>query len=123
MNLAALLAPKVASNLGAKGLLPHRRYFLIRTKAIEIVEARDTRGWSNTRAAKRLGLRSGAEFAQAYDCLKENGKRIVDFGDWSGVEAVIYAHFRDYEEDPEFLNILLRLGDPRVMQGGRLLSS
>jgi hypothetical protein len=119
-RLDCLLAPRLPSNPGARGLPPHRRYSLIRSAALEIVHAREEKGWSDTRAARRLGFRSGVEFAQAYDCLKINGKRLVDHRDWTGVEAAVYARFPDYEDDSKFREILLKFGDARVMPGGRL---
>src|ERR1700679_4256240 len=117
MNLAALLTPKRPPNIGARGLPPHQRYALIRSKAGEIIQAREdeAKRWSDTHAARRLGFRSSKEFAQAYECLKDNGKRLVDHADWSGVEAAIYARFPDYEDDHKFRDVLLRFGDIRVL--------
>lgn len=119
-RLNCLIAPKLPRNQGARGMPPHRRYELIRSQPIEIVQARDVRKWSDTHAARRLGFRSGVEFAKAYDCLKDNGKRLVDHGDWSGVEAAVYVRFPDHEDDPKFRELLLKFHDPRVMPGGRL---
>jgi hypothetical protein len=125
MNLSALLTPKQPANGGAKGLPPHHKYALVRSKVLEIIQAREdkSRRWSDTHAARRLGFRSGKEFAEAYSLLKNNGKRLVDHSDWSGVEAAIYSRFPDYEDDPKFHLILLKLQDPRVMPGGRLFSA
>ena len=117
-----LLTPRRPPNEGSRGLPPHQRYELIRSKALEIIRARDdeTRNWSDTKAARRLGFRSGREFAQAYELLKDNGKRIVDHDDWGGVETKIYARFPGYEDDHKFRDVLFRFGDIRVLLGGRL---
>jgi hypothetical protein len=124
-HLKSLLTPRRPPKEGSRGLPPHQRYELIRSKALDIVRARDDekRSWSDTKAARRLGFRSGREYAQGYELLKDNGKRLVDHADWSGVEAAIYARFPDYENDPKFRNILLNFGDSRVLPGGRLFSA
>jgi len=90
-----------------------------------IVRARDdqAQNWSDTKAARQLGFRSGREFALAYELLKDNGKRLVDHDDWSGVEATIYARFPGYEDDPKFLGLLFSFGDVRVLPGGRLFGA
>jgi hypothetical protein len=121
-SLQCLLAPKSPANRGAKGLPPHHRYELVRSRPVEIIQARDLGKWSDTHAARRLGFRSGNEFAHAYECLKNNGKRLVDHGDWSGIEAAVYVRFPDYENLPKFRELLLKFRDPRVMPGGRLFS-
>lgn len=124
-HLKCLLTPRRPPKEGSRGLPPHQRYELIRSKALEIVRARDDESlnWSDTKAARRLGFRSGREFAQAYEILKNNGKRLVDHSDWSGVESAIYTCFPEYEDDPKFHDLLFKFGDIRVLPGGRLFST
>ena len=124
-HFKCLLTPRHPPNEGSRGLPPHHRYELIRSRALEIVRARDdqAQNWSDTKAARQLGFRSGREFALAYELLKDNGKRLVDHDDWSGVEATIYARFPGYEDDPKFLGLLFSFGDVRVLPGGRLFGA
>jgi len=95
-------------------MMPHGRYRLLRTQAEEIIKAREFNGWSDNRAAKELHFRSSKEFAQAYELIKDNGRRIVERGDWSGVEAAIYSRFPGYWSSPKFREILVELDDPRA---------
>ncbi len=114
MDTHLFLTPKQPPNRGHHGVMPHLTYRLLRAQAEEIIKARDLYGWSDRRAAKELHFRSAKEFARAYELLKDNGRRIVERGDWSGVEAVIYAKFAAYRTAPKFREILAEFNDPRV---------
>ena len=120
MNTTKFLSPLVPSNPGKKGKRPHVKYRRIREKAEEIVRLREDVGWSNNRCALTLGFRTAGEFDEAYQLLKSNGAKLVEHGDWSGVEAAVYASFPDYQSDKQFRELLLDLKDPRVLPGGSL---
>lgn len=108
-----LTPPKTIVRVG-KGRPPHAKYRLIRGNAENIVAARDTLQWASSRAARRLGFRVAKEYEEAYRLLKSEGAAIVMRGDWSGVEAAVYAKFPHYLYDPEFRQILAEFNDPRL---------
>lgn len=81
-----------------------------------IVRGRDVLHWSNTQAAKKLGFRSGRDYAEIYELIKDNGRRIVERGDWSGVEAAVYAKFPGYLELPAFRDMLAEFNDLRALR-------
>lgn len=123
MNPSSLLAPKVPPHPGRKGKLPHHKYRLVRSRVEHIIQARDDLSWSDNQAALRLGFRSAAEFAEAYGWLKDNARRLVEDGDWSGVEAAVYARFPEFESDQKFRCLLKEFGDTRMKEGGRLFNA
>ena len=114
MNTHWLLTPIQPSNKGLHGQLPHGKYRILRAHAEEIIKARELYCWSDHHAAKVLHLRSAKDFNHAYELLKDNGRRIVERSDWSGVEAVIYSKFPAYRSSPKFHEILVEFNDPRA---------
>ena len=113
-SIHPLLTPKQPSNRGNIGRLPHRRYHRIRSLAESIVLARDDLRLSDSMAARRLKFSTAKDFAQVYELLKSNGRRIVENNDWGGVEEVIYSKWPSYHCDPRFVAILREFGDPRA---------
>ena len=117
------LTPAVPPNKGVKGMLPHHRYRLIRSKAEEIVRLREEVKWSNNRAGRTLGFRSAGDYDRAYLLIKANEERLVLQGDWTGVEKVVYDRFPDYESAAKFRELLKEFDDPRVRPDGRLFNA